>query len=84
MACLPPPAGVKGGIALKRYSEMLEAWEQEAYQDGYGADWLSDIGEGVKYYAMECEAKGRRPTFAGLIRYIDRKWCCPPEGEEDT
>ena len=55
---------------MKRYSESLEQWEQEAYHDGYGADWLADIGEGVKYYAMECEAKGRRPTFAGLIRYI--------------
>ena len=66
---------------MKRYSESLEQWEQEAYHDGYGADWLADIGEGVKYYAMECESKGRRPTFAGLIRYIDRKRCRPPEGD---
>ena len=36
---------------MKRYSESLEQWEQEAYHDGYGADWLADIGEGVKYYA---------------------------------
>lgn len=50
---------------MKRYSEALERWEQEAYHDGYGENWLADIGEGVKYYAMECEAKGRRPTFAG-------------------
>ena len=69
---------------MKRYSELLEQWEQEAYHDGYGADWLADVGEGIKYYAMDCETKGRRPTFAGLIRYIDRKRCRPPEGEEDT
>ena len=66
---------------MKRYSELLEQWEQEAYHDGYGADWLADVGEGIKYYAMNCEANGRRPTFAGLIRYIDRKRCRPPEGD---
>lgn len=64
---------------MKRYSETLEQWEQGAYLDGYGADWLAEVGEGVKFYAMECEAKGRRPTFAGLMRYIDRKWCRLPE-----
>ena len=26
---------------MKRYSELLEQWEQEAYHDGYGADWLA-------------------------------------------
>ena len=64
---------------MKWYSAELEAWEQEAYHDGYGADWLADVGEGVKYYAMECEVAGKRPTFAGLIRYIDRKRCNSPE-----
>ena len=38
---------------MKRYSESLEQWEQEAYHDGYGADWLADVGEGIKYYAIE-------------------------------
>ena len=33
---------------MKRYSELLEQWEQEAYHDDYGADWLADVGEGVK------------------------------------
>ena len=37
---------------MKRYSEALEQWEQEAYHDGYGADWLAEIGEGVKFYAI--------------------------------
>lgn len=40
---------------MKRYSELLEQWEQEAYHDGYGADWLADVGEGIKYYAMNCD-----------------------------
>lgn len=40
---------------MKRYSESLEQWEQEAYHDGYGADWLADksfpmgyVGPGIK------------------------------------
>ena len=69
---------------MKRYSEALEQWEQEAYHDGYGADWLADVGEGVKHYAMECEVTGKRPTFAGLIRYINRKRCNSPERQEGT
>ena len=27
---------------MKRYSGNLERWEQEAYHDGYGADWLAE------------------------------------------
>ncbi|MBS6283628.1 MULTISPECIES: hypothetical protein [Intestinimonas] len=58
---------------MKKYSELLECWEQEAYHDHYGEDWLAEIGEGVKFYAVTCEAEGKRPTFAGLIRYIKKK-----------
>ena len=54
---------------MKRYSESLEQWEQEAYHDGYGADWLADVGEGVKYYAMDCETKGRRLYESGSNHY---------------
>lgn len=54
----------------KRVSETLEAWEQQAYDGGYGADWLEQVGESVRIYAMDCENRGMRPTFAGLIRYL--------------
>lgn len=54
----------------KRSSELLEAWEQEAYDGGYGADWLEQVGESVRIYAMDCENDGKRPTFAGLLRYL--------------
>lgn len=53
-----------------RYSALLDAWEQEAYKGGYGADWLEEVGESVRVYAMDCENDGKRPTFAGLIRYL--------------
>lgn len=55
------------------YVEQLEAWEQEAYAGGYGEDWLTDVGEGVKFYAMKCEAEGKRPTFKGLLEYLDER-----------
>lgn len=56
---------------MKKYSERLEAMEQSAYDGGFGADWLEDAGEGIKFYAMKCETKGKRPTFAGLIRHLE-------------
>lgn len=58
---------------MKEYSEQLERYEQVAYEGGYGADWLTDVGKGVKFYAMMCEERGKRPTFAGLMKYLDKK-----------
>lgn len=58
---------------MDKYSEKLEAWEQAAYTEGWGCDWLEEIGEGVKFYAMLCEAGGETPTFAGLMRYLAAK-----------
>ena len=58
---------------MKKYSELLECWEQEAYHDHYGEDWLAEIGEGVKFYAFTCEGCVRRIVFAkigtGTARY---------------
>ncbi len=53
-----------------KYSEQLEQWEQESYNGSYRSDWLAEVGDGLKSYAMLCEAKGKRPTFAGLMRYL--------------
>ena len=58
---------------MKKYSEQLERYEQAAYAGKFGADWLEEVGEGVKFYAMMCEAQGKRPTFAGLMKYLDDK-----------
>ena len=77
---------------MKQYSAILNSWEQDAYNGGYGADWLEEVGESVRVYSMDCENNGKRPTFAGLIRYLEilhrgaeqKDWNHPPEGEEDT
>lgn len=58
---------------MKKYSEQLEVWEQTAYDGEWGCDWLEEVGEGLKFYAMQCESSGKRPTFAGLMRYLAAK-----------
>lgn len=55
------------------YSEQLERYEQVASEGGYKTAWLTDVGDGVKFYAMKCEERGKRPTFAGLMKYLDRR-----------
>lgn len=55
------------------YSEQLERYEQVASEGGYGATWLTDVGEAVTFYAMQCEERGKRPTFAGLMTYLDKR-----------
>lgn len=54
-----------------KYSEQLEFWEQEAYKCGWGADWLEEIGECVKAYAIVCEMRDKEPTFEGLMKLIE-------------
>lgn len=55
------------------YSEQLEQYEQIANEGGYGEAWLTDVGEAVTFYAMQCETRGKRPTFAGLMKYLDKR-----------
>lgn len=58
-----------------KYSERLEHWEQEAYKGGWGADWLEEIGENVKFYALKCEISGEQPTFTGLMKHLESVYC---------
>lgn len=55
------------------YSEQLERYEQVASEGGYRAAWLTDVGDSIQFYAMKCEAQGKRPTFAGLMKYLDKR-----------
>ena len=64
------------------YVEQLERYEQVACEGGYKAAWLTDVGEGVTFYAMKCEARGKRPTFAGLMKYLDKKSSICSRGNE--
>lgn len=56
----------------KFYADLLQRYEDEAYEGKFGSDWLEEVGEAVKIYAMECASKRAIPTFKGLIEYIGR------------
>lgn len=55
------------------YLEQLERYEQVACEGGYREAWLRDVGEAVTFYAMQCDTQGKRPTFAGLMKYLDKR-----------
>ncbi|MEG0898352.1 MAG: hypothetical protein RSF40_01400 [Oscillospiraceae bacterium] len=55
----------------KRLFEKLERYEQEAYEGGYGSDYLEAVGEGFKFYIQQCSMAGTRPTIIGFEKYID-------------
>ncbi|CAM3805108.1 hypothetical protein ABER99_21445 [Paenibacillus glucanolyticus] len=58
-------------MIAEKLLEKLEAYEQSAYDGGFGQDWLSDIGEGFKFYVQECIQQGKSVTIAGFVKYID-------------
>ncbi|MDG5787795.1 hypothetical protein QA612_09810 [Evansella sp. AB-P1] len=59
-------------MKAKDVAEKLEGYEQKAYEGGYGSDWLSDIGENMKFYMIDCDKNNVNPTIEGLILWIDK------------
>lgn len=55
----------------KALLDKLERYEADAYDGGFGQDWLEDVGEGFKFYIKDCVYTGRRATIAGFERYLD-------------
>lgn len=51
-------------------SELLEGYEQKAYAEGFGQDWLTDVGENFKIYMIDCQNNGVQPSFEGLMKWI--------------
>lgn len=56
---------------MEKLLDKLEKYEELAYADGRGADWLEKIGEGFKFYIMHCIDKKNRPSIKGFEKYID-------------
>lgn len=56
----------------QRLLEKLERYEQDAYNGGYGEDWLIDVGEGFKFYIRDCTDKNEKATIKGFEKYIDK------------
>ncbi|WP_144520683.1 hypothetical protein [Bacillus pumilus] len=57
-------------MTAKKMSDMLEDYEQKAYAEYFGVDWLSDVGENLKNYMINCHLEKRDPTFEGLMQWI--------------
>ncbi len=55
----------------KQIAEILEGYEQKAYAEGFGQDWLTDVGENLKLYMINCHQKGIKPSFDSLLKWID-------------
>lgn len=55
----------------KKLLDKLEKYEQQAYNGGYGQDWLEQIGEGFKFYIRDCVNENKKPTIKGFEKYID-------------
>lgn len=57
----------------QHYADLLEQWENESYEEECGCDWLEEVGESVKFYALECAAKGKYPPSKALSNTFGRK-----------
>ncbi|MCY7675727.1 hypothetical protein [Bacillus safensis] len=57
-------------ITAKKMANMLEDYEQKAYAGYFGVDWLTDVGENLKMYMINCHLEKRDPTFEGLMKWI--------------
>lgn len=58
-----------------KYSDRLEKLEKMAYDENVSfscSSWLESVGDEVRLYALECEAKNIRPTFKGLVESIEK------------
>lgn len=55
----------------KRLLRKLEKYEQEAYDGAFGDEWLSDLGEGIKFYVENCVEQNKKMSINGLEKHID-------------
>lgn len=55
---------------MSKTLRLLEAYEQYAYDGGFGEDWLVDVGEGFKFFIRFCDASGIKPTIPRFMRWI--------------
>ena len=50
--------------------EKLDYLEQVAYDGGCGSDYLSEIGEQIRFYLMNCENNIKEPDYEDFYNYI--------------
>ena len=55
----------------KQWLTKLENYELQAYDGGFGSDWLEEVGEGLKLYINHCIENDESVTIEGFIRCVD-------------
>jgi len=58
-------------VQAEKLLEKLERYEQQAYDGGFGSDWLEEIGEGFRFYVADCIDNKRRMSISGFAAWID-------------
>jgi len=51
-------------------ANQLMTYENGAYEERFGIDWLTDIGENVRIYLEGCAEDNSTPTINGLFDHI--------------
>ncbi|MGG0667751.1 hypothetical protein ABE073_04395 [Lederbergia citrisecunda] len=54
----------------KKFSELLNSYEDQSFESGCGQDWLDHFYMATKSYFKECEENGKRATTKGLKEKI--------------
>ena len=58
---------------MSKTLRLLEAYERYAYSGGFGNDWLSDVGEGFKFFIEFCDKNEIKPTVPRFMRWIESR-----------
>ncbi|WP_144472993.1 hypothetical protein [Bacillus pumilus] len=54
----------------KKMAEMLDDYENKAYKESFGLDWLVSVGEEIKHYMNDCYKNDTEPTIEALMQRI--------------
>lgn len=60
-------------LKTEKLLRKLESYEQKAYDGGFGSDWLSEIGEGFKFYVEDCVDNKKRLSISGFVEWIENR-----------
>ncbi len=62
---------IKMKLGIAKVVDTLNKYQQVAYDGGCGTDYLSELGEGIRYYFMECDNNNIEPTIENFLEWID-------------
>jgi hypothetical protein len=57
-------------MSNKKFSELLNSYEEQSFDASCGQDWLDYFHTTVKFYFEKCEKENKRATIKGLQEEI--------------